>query len=109
MSFNSLLIQDAEVARIWWDGLEDRDSLSESDRRRFDPMIQLHFQTIHQEFEFIQENVGSARMWEQQERSMRWSMQQRGVQQWWIEWGVLFPQQFRDYVVGAIREGEAAG
>jgi len=36
-------------------------------------------------------------------------MQQRGVQQWWIEWGVLFPQQFRDYVVGAIREGEAAG
>jgi hypothetical protein len=40
---------------------------------------------------------------------MVWQMQQPGIQQWWREWGGAYPQEFRDYVDGVIREGEAAG
>ena len=31
---NALMVQDEEVARIFWEGLADRASLSEKDRRR---------------------------------------------------------------------------
>jgi hypothetical protein len=29
------------------------------------------------------------------------------MQQWWSEWSIDFPQEFRNYVDGLIREGEA--
>jgi hypothetical protein len=45
----SLLVQDPEVARIWWDGLEDRDSLSDADRGRFDPLFTMTFQSDAQQ------------------------------------------------------------
>ena len=35
--------------------------------------------------------------------------QQPGVQHWWSEWGIDFPSEFREYVDGLIREGEAGG
>jgi hypothetical protein len=40
---------------------------------------------------------------------LRWQMQQLGAQQWWRDWSHSYPTEFRDYVDGLIREGEAAG
>ena len=33
----ALVVQDPEMARIWWEGLADYDSLSDSECRRFTP------------------------------------------------------------------------
>ncbi len=38
-----LMAQDAEAARIYWDAMADRASLSESDRQRFDAMMGMNF------------------------------------------------------------------
>ena len=109
-AFNILLIQDPEVARIFWDGIRDRDGLSDADRRRFDPMINLQLQSFFLQYEFSGEGVGSTRVMEQQEAGVRWSMHQPGVQQWWREWGATtYPGDFGQFVDGLIREGEAAG
>jgi hypothetical protein len=37
----SLTVQDPELARIYWAGIADRESLSEQDRQRFDPLVGL--------------------------------------------------------------------
>jgi hypothetical protein len=38
-SSNALLVQDAEVARIFWDGVADRNALSEAVRQWFDALL----------------------------------------------------------------------
>jgi hypothetical protein len=39
---------------------------------------------------------------------MRWTLRQRGPQQFWRQYRVLYGQEFRDHVDGLICEGEAA-
>jgi hypothetical protein len=109
-AFSLAISQDAEMARIYWDGMADRDGLSEPDRRRFDPLVGVQFANVNQQYEFIRDGTGSPRVWERQLNGLRWQLQQHGIQQWWREWGGISHEgEFRDYVDGLIREGEAAG
>jgi hypothetical protein len=41
-------------------------------------------------------------------RTMRWVVPRPGYRQWWTEFGDTYPNEFRNYVDGLIREGEAA-
>ena len=109
VTLNALLAQDPEVSRIFWDGISDRDSLSEADRRRFDPIMQLFFQPMRQQFHFEHDGVGSPSVWAGHALSLAWIIQQPGARQWLREWDSLFPHDLRDYLDGLIREGEAAG
>ena len=105
-----LLAEDSELARIWWAGLADRGSLTESDRERFDPLVGMSVSAFDQEYEFFEEEAMSKRVWKRRRQRMLWTMKQRGMQQWWSEWGrALYEPEFCDYVEGLIREGEAAG
>ena len=61
---NEMLIQDPEVARIFWEGIADRDSLAVEDRRRFDPLILLQFEGRSQEFFFYRQGVSSVGSWD---------------------------------------------
>ncbi len=45
----ALIVGDPEIARIFWDGIEDREALSKADQRRFDPFIQMQYQTFAQQ------------------------------------------------------------
>jgi hypothetical protein len=105
-----LIAEHPETARIYWAGLEDRSSLSDSDRQRFDPMVSMTIGAFDQEYDFFLDGMMSERVWNRRRRSMTWTMQQRGMQQWWSNWGrTLYEPEFRDLVDGLIREGEAAG
>ncbi len=104
----SLMVQDPEVARIWWDGLEDRDSLSEADRRRFDPLFTMLFHSDAQQFQFQRDGIGSPAQWELVEAGLRHSAQRPGVQQWFRDWRATQGSEFCDYFDGLIRENEAA-
>ena len=61
---SGMMAQDPEVARIYWDGLSDRDSLSEADRRQFDPLVQLIMFSHLQMWEFSGGGVGSSAAWD---------------------------------------------
>ena len=105
----SLIVQDPEVARIWWDGLEDRDSLSDADRRRFDPLFTMQFHSDAQQFQFHRDGIGSPVQWDIVEAGLRRSAQSSGVQQWLRDWRGSQSKEFCDYFDGLIREREAAG
>lgn len=106
---STLMVQDPEVARIFWEGMADPDALSANDRQRFDPLISLIMAGILQEHQFMQDGAISPLVWEYRDRAIARMLQERGFRRWWINWGIDFPQGFRDYVDGLIREGEAAG
>ncbi len=106
---STLMVQDPEVARIFWEGSADRDALATADRQRFDPLIGLWMGGVLQDYQFAEDGVVSPLAWEYNSRGLRRTLQQPGIQHWWSEWCIDFPQESRDYVDGLIREGEAAG
>ncbi len=109
LSANAFL-QDPALAAIWWDGCADRASLSEADRRLFDPMIATQMQGLQQHFRFFREGIISLDTWQDYKHPQLRFVDRLGVQQWWAEWGrSTFRGDFKDFVDGLIREGEAAG
>ena len=104
-----LMAEHPDTARIYWAGIADRSSLSESDRQRFDPMVSMSVGAFDQEYDFLQDGMMSERVWRRRKRSMTWLMQQNGMQQWWSDWGrALYEPEFCNLIDGLIREGEAA-
>ncbi len=104
----TLTAQDPELARIWWDGLTDREALSEPDRRRFDPLISLMINGFQQQFRLTRKGVLDLEVLADMEQGMRWVVQQPGYRQWWKQWaGKSYSGDFRNYIGGLIREGEA--
>jgi hypothetical protein len=106
---SAILVEDPEVARIHWEGLADRDSLSEADRRRFDPYVGIAMRGTEQHYRFHRDGLTGSEEWQSRKRQAGWWVQQPGIQQWWREWGGQYSDDFIDYVDGLIREGEAAG
>ena len=106
---SAMMVGDPEVTRIFWDGMEDREPLSESDRRRFDAFMSMQCQSFVQGWEHHRRGQSSVTGWDQTLLSFRWSCGRPGVIQWWREYRVLYTPDFRDFMDGLIREVEAAG
>jgi hypothetical protein len=105
---SSFLVQDPEVARIYFDGLADRSSLSEADQRRFDPLVAMHLQGNQQHYRFVRDGVMNHELWEDEVQALRWSAQQPGIRQWHSLWRHTLGNDFNKFFDGLIREGEAA-
>ncbi|MBW2423671.1 MAG: hypothetical protein JRG86_05450 [Deltaproteobacteria bacterium] len=106
---HEMVLSDPELARIYWEGLADRSSLSEADLRRFDPLLTFYLQAESQQFLFNREGIGSPEAWEHVENALRWDFAWPGYREWFREWGHIFPSKFREYAEGLIREAEATG
>jgi len=109
VTFTAMLADNPEVSRIWWEGMASRDLLSEEDRHRFDPLCQLYFHALRQQFQFQRDGVGSPEEWDYQLQGLGFTAAQSGVREWWRAWGSTYPPEFRNLIGGLIREGEAAG
>jgi hypothetical protein len=109
MAASSLaLAQDPDVSRIFWEGLADLAALSEADQRRFVPLLSMTFSGFAEQYWANRAGFATSSGWEVQELGMRWYLEQPGAQQWWRDWSRIYPQDFRNYIDGLIREGEAA-
>jgi len=106
---NGLIVQDPDVARIFTSGLADPESLPEVDQQRLQSMIGLQIQGMAQSFEFNFDGIGSRASQAWVEMGMRWFAPRPGFRWYWDEYGESHTPEFRDYVDGMIREGEAAG
>jgi hypothetical protein len=105
----ALLVGDPEVTRIYWDGSEDREALSESDRRRFDAFMSMQYQSFVQQWEHHRRGQSTVTGWDQMLLGMRWQCGRPGIIQWWREYRGLYSPEFRDFLDGLIHEGRAAG
>ena len=101
-------MQDPELARIFWEGMADRAALSEADRRRFDPLLGIQLSGVQQHFGFARDGIISPGVWADMESTQKWNAQQPGFQQFWLQWRNIYPDDFRDYFDGVIRESDAA-
>ena len=61
---STLMVQDPEVARIYWDGCADCSSLSEADQQRFDPLLFMFLNGWNQKFHFAAEGVVGPAVWD---------------------------------------------
>ena len=104
-----LMAQDPELSRVYFHGLRDRNNLSEADRQRFDPLIQIYAGSTMQEYHLFQEGVVSASYWRFRTKVLRQMLTSLGMREWWSEYGTGFSDEFVDLVDGLIRESEAAG
>jgi len=105
----SLLMQDPEMMRLYFEGLADCTSLSEADRRRFDTFFDQNFRGFLANWRFAQAGILDEAVWEYDRNGQAWHLQQPGVQQWWNEFRFLYGDEFGAFVDGLIRKGEAAG
>ena len=71
-----LVVQDSDVARIYWDGMADRPSLSQADLRRFDALLGIQFTHFHQEYRLAADGVIAPGVWTSRTRGMGWMLQQ---------------------------------
>ena len=109
-SMNTLIIQDPVMARIFWDGLADRETLSEPDRRRFDPMMSMTVNSFQQHFRLARDGVLGSEAWTDIEKGQSYLAHQPGFRDFWTQWReAAYSGRFRDYMDGLIRESEAAG
>jgi hypothetical protein len=78
---SGLMAQDSEFARIFWDGMLDRSSLAEADRRRFDPLAAMLFNQWNQEHQFFGDGIIGPAVWEHRTRAIRRLLRQPGITQ----------------------------
>ena len=111
IEFSKLLVDDAELGRIFEDGLAGRDSLPAAERRRFDSFLDMIMRVFKRDYYFAQDGAINDSMWQGERQQYLLTLQQPGALQWWNESGAQswYGAEFRDYVNGLIREGEAAG
>jgi hypothetical protein len=106
---SALLSQDPDLNRIYWDGLADRDSLSEADQRRFDPLITAVTEMNRHVLRAHRDGLVTDEVWADTIEGMRFLSQQRGFQQWWARWRHNFGGHYVETFDRLIREGETAG
>ena len=116
IEFSKLLIADSELHRIYEEGLADRDSLPETERRRFDMFLNMMMRAFKRDYYFAQDGAINDSVWQGEKQSHLMMLLQPGARQWWgafdqrsgTQMSSWYGDEFRDYVDGLIREGEAA-
>ena len=85
-------MQDPELARIWRDGLVSRETLSELDRRRFDPLISIMLNAFQQQFRLARKGVLDPKFLADLQQGVHRITRQPGYRQWWEQWaGITYP------------------
>jgi hypothetical protein len=102
------MVEDPDVARIYYAGLTGRDALPEVDRQRFDGLLSIQLQGLIARRDFAREGMTSPGSEVPIESALRWLFTQPGPQEFWRTWTGMYPPEFTDYVDGLIREGAAA-
>jgi hypothetical protein len=78
--------------------MADRGSLSKGERQRFDSLVSASLFIIAQEYAFLLDGALNERVWRTRVEGLKWQLRQRGVQQWWREWSVVFDSEFQQFV-----------
>jgi hypothetical protein len=90
-----IIAADGEAGRLYWNGLEDRNALSEEDAQRFDSMQYLLFSSAQQGLQ-TDSDVPLT--------SLRWALERKGTRDWWAEYKPVFKEDMHQVVDALIAE-----
>jgi hypothetical protein len=94
--FSTAIAQDEDLTRLYWDGLQDRADLTESDRRRFDMVISVAVAALQQQLSLAKDNLIDPDVWDSQIKAFQWVLRHQGALQWWNEYRGNSSDDFRD-------------
>ena len=104
---NLVWARDPELARIWLDGKEDRQSLSEKERWRFDSILRAYLHVCETMYTQAALGTGDASIVRAEESGIKFIFQSDGVKEWWEENPFGFSPEFRGYI-DTVRRGSAS-
>ena len=93
-----ILAASDEAARIWRIGLEARSELTPEEVHRFNSLVYLAFSSVHQQF----------RHGLNLEEETSYLLAFPGVQKWWTEGSLTFPDDFRMHIAHLMRHQSPA-
>ena len=103
-SFSTLIVQEAEVSRIWWTGLKDPESLSEADYFRFSPLVNMIVSNAQQAHAQFVEGVISQVTWASFRETLAWLSTQPGFLTYWQQWKRTHDAEFAQLVSEIIEQ-----
>jgi len=104
LAVSLLLAQDADVSRIFFDGVADPSTLSERDHRRFDSLMNSLVANQEQAWRFHNEGAIDGEQWEAMLSFLRWVTHQPGFVEYWATWRSTSPAGFAQVVDRVSRE-----
>jgi hypothetical protein len=98
--FRAILAQDADLSRIYRDGLADIESLSDDDRWRFGALMQYEFAFFEDVFLLGRDT----KLIHTNAEDLRWLVRRPGARGWWEKGKRLYSPGFRRQVDAMIAE-----
>lgn len=89
-----LLATDREALRVFWSGLESRESLNELDLHQFDAVVSLWFQSGLQTYR---------QSYHEGLNVFEWGMGFNGAKSWWAIYRGIYSKDFQDYIDEVIK------
>ncbi len=102
---SDLLATDADLARIWSNGLRDFDALEREERVRFAAYMLGMFRRLENVLYQTRHGGLDPAYWEGQLSAMQGTLSQPGVAAWWVRSQGLFSPSFREYVERELTSG----
>ena len=106
--FNTLLL-DPKVSALWLRGLEEFQGLSAEDQLRFTGLMSRPMNSAQRAWNLHQQDLIDNEMFTAQARPVVTHLDNTGARQWWEINQHWWSDDFRAFVDGLMREGEAAG
>jgi len=109
MNASALLVENPGLCDLYYRGLENPDSLTDSERRRFYLAIGTYIACLQQAAQMDSEGALPGDLAHQYAAQLEWLVCQPGFQLWFRNWGGVMPPSFLQKVTDAIDRGRAAG
>jgi len=101
--FRAMIAQDAQVTRIYREGLKQSTELNEDDRWRFGALMQHQFSTSEDVF-----RLRDVAMFQDLTDNMKWTLSRPGAKAWWSKGRYLYHPDYQTYVDNLLAELESA-
>jgi hypothetical protein len=102
MSFSLELGRDADLNRLFFDGLADPDVLDERELRRFGSILSSQLGNSEAIWRHYREGWLTSETWEGQLSYLRWYTQQPGFASYWQVWKSVVSADFRQLIENEI-------
>ena len=98
LEFNTALVSDRELLRVFTAGRRDLSDLNAEDRDAFTTILIALFYSYEAGFYHHQDGVLHLEMWEGRQEMLRRLLQEEGTGEWWEKSKWIFGAQFREFV-----------
>jgi len=95
---NLLLASDGALAELWHKGAENYDSLTDTEKARFNFLWLSAFRIYDSLYYQIQRGTGDEILWNTELTTLNWLFSFPGTREWWRQQHFAFSPGFKEYI-----------